>query len=124
MHVSRSTRGICLSVQDGQSPLIRAVLGHNPTVAEKLLNDGAKINHVDKVGDRRSLTVLPHMVPVCHSFLIMQYHFTPLRWAVEVDDMEMIRLLLARGANPNLADWVKPTRRNRCASFCLSIVVR
>jgi len=70
---------------DGQSPLIRAVLGHNPTVAEKLLNDGANINHIDK------------------------YHFTPLRWAIEVDDMEMIRLLLARGADPNLADWYDKT---------------
>lgn len=61
----------------GFTPLIEAVLSQQLTIAEQLLERGAKVNKPDVTGR------------------------TPLHWAVDNNDLELTRLFLTNNADPN-----------------------
>lgn len=61
----------------GFTPLIECAITRQPAIAEQLLARGADVNKSDVTGR------------------------TPLHWAVDNEDLELIRLLLNKGANPN-----------------------
>jgi hypothetical protein len=61
----------------GFTPLIECAITRQPKIAEQLIARKANVNKADVTGR------------------------TPLHWAVDNDDVEMTRLLLAHGADPN-----------------------
>lgn len=61
----------------GFTPLIECAITKQPHIAEQLLGRGVDVNKSDVTGR------------------------TPLHWAVDNNDLEMSRLLLEKGANPN-----------------------
>lgn len=61
----------------GFTPLIECAITRQPAIAEQLLVRGAAINKADVTGR------------------------TPLHWAVDNEDLDMMRLLLSKGANAN-----------------------
>ena len=99
---------------EGQTALLAALAKNDAEEARNLLAQGANVNAQDRQGRTPLMEAIRHHSPLSSSLLDKGANpntfatagssagITPLQQAVQANDIALVRLLLAHGANPNL----------------------
>ena len=105
--------------KQGQTPLLKIAEKENLDMINFLLENGADINARDKWKETALITTLRKHKMAAAKLLIDKgadirvkdnfYQCTPLIWASNLGDIELVRLLLEKGAHVNAEDIEKKT---------------
>lgn len=87
---------------DGVSPLLLAVLNSHWDIAKRLVEAGADVQQWDMFGQAPLLAVVSRR---------NNTRVNPGDPLNETDGMAVVRLLLAKGANPNMQVWLRPAKQ-------------
>jgi ankyrin repeat protein len=101
-----------LADPDGVAPVTIAIMNTNWDIAQRLIEAGADVNQWDMYGQSPLYAAVVHSVPRPPSLFGGGPGVNPLDAPNKAAPMDVITLLLQKGANPNMQLFYRPAGRN------------